>query len=359
MLEVMTRLLAEEADLVVTLTAPLDRKRPNNDKDRIKLRNLRTKARARVLQISREIDSEPLLRHLDDALGRVDLGAGALGYIVVATAHGSETHLLRFPVAETVTLGTTPATRSLIQGLRRSPRYRLLVVSDKAMRLFEGLRDDLDEVTDHGFPFAADIKPRDRRAIAGRFAREPGGDDKEQWRNFYRTVDEALTAAIGDDPLPIILAGVGASTSMFEEVSVNTASILGHISGAHEHTTPHELGTKAWPLLREHLKTRRREVIADLSEAIHSQNAVTGVAEAWQLARSGRGQTLVVEEDYRAEAAREVDHRLVSSTESGGAEVMDDPVDQLIEHVVRHGGSVEFVAPGSLADLDRIGLILR
>lgn len=359
MLDIVNRFLAEEDDVVVTLTAPLDRKRPNNDKDRIKLRNLHTEAKARVLQANGHDASQTLLCHLDDAVERVDLGAGGLGYIVVATAHDAETHLLPFPVAEGITIGTSPATRSLIQGLRRSPRYRLLVVSDKAMRLFEGLRDDLHEVTDHGFPFTADVQPRDLRAIAGRFARQPGGDDKEQWRNFYRSVDRALTEAIGDDPLPIILTGVGVSTSMFEDVSVNTQSVLGHISGAHEHTTPHELGTKAWPLLRAHLKARRREVIAELSEAIHSQKAVTGIVEAWQLARAGRGQTLVVEEDYRAEAANEVDHRLVTSSESGQTAIMDDPVDQLIEHVVRNGGNVEFVAPDALAHLDRIGLILR
>lgn len=359
MLDVINRLLTVEADLVVTVTCPYDRRRPGNDEDRIRLRNLVSEARARVLDRWGPKASRRLLEHLDESAASAERLTGAHGAVLVATSDGGEAHRLPFPVREAVALASTPATRFLLQGLRRSPRYRVLVLSDRAARLFEGIRDELLEVRNAGFPVWADIVRRDRRAVAGPFARKRGRDDQERWRNFYRRIDRALSEINRDDPLPLVLMGVKRSTALFQAVSRNNEAVIARIDGAFEQARLHEIRTAVWPTLREFLRWRRRQAVKDLTAAIPAGKAVTGIDEAWQLGRQGRGHLLVVEEAFRADPACEVDGRLVPAGTCGDAPIMEDPVDELIEHVVRAGGSVEFVASGALAYVGRIGLILR
>lgn len=360
MLDVVQRLLRVESDVVATVTMPLDRDHSNAEEARIRLGNLLRDAADQVRAIADGARAGRLVARMEAAAEGLDLAGGAHGIVVVATADEAEAHELPFPVRESVVVAPTPATRTLVQGLRRSPRYRILVVSERSARLLQAVRDQVREVTDHGFPMEADTTPRDRRAVAGPFALSPAGDDREQVRRFLRDVDAALAEVARHDPLPLVLAGVRRSTALFEEVGREAKHVLGRLDGNHDRTGPAELGAAAWQIVRETLKARRREVIEQLGNAAATGGAVTGLDESWQLANEGRGRLLVVEEDYRGEPSRAVDGRLVPAGEGErGPDVLVDPVDELVEQVLRTGGSVEFVGSGALAELGHVGLLLR
>lgn len=359
MFDTIRPLLDVRGDPAVTIVMPLDRRRPGNDKDRIRLRNLHTEARNRVLAAYDHRLATPVLERLDEAVSSVDLHRPGHGVVVFATSGLAESRMTPFPVQEAVAVDGTLLTRSLVQGLRRSPRYRVLVLSDKPTRLFEAVRDDLVEVTDHGFPMAAKIVPVDRRAVAGRFALAGAGDDRDGSRAFYRQVDGALREAARDDPLPVVLVGVARSVARFDHLSRHRNPVIGRIYGSYDFASPHDLGRIVWPAARAYLRHRRRQAISELAEAVGQGRAVTGIDEVWTLARHGRGHLLVVEEDYRAEPSLERDDRLTPAPHPDGAGVIEDPVDEVVETVVRDGGEVEFVASGALDALGRIGLVLR
>lgn len=358
MLDEIRRLQTVVADPAVTIVAPLDHQRPGNDEDRLRLRHLHEQARERILAAHDKRAAKDLLERLEEAVSGVDLRHPGKGVAVFATAGMARSLMVPFPVHEVVAVDRNFLTRSLVQGMRRSPRYRVLVLSEGNARLFEAVRDDLIESEGEGFPIHDELVSTDRRATDGRFART-AGEDHEVYRAFFRRVDQALHGITRDDPTPIVILGVERAVSYFEEVSGHTRWIVAHVHGNYRRTGIHDLGSTAWQPMREDLRRRRREAVARLSEAVGQGRAVTGLDEAWVLAQEGRGHELVVEEDFVGVPSVVVDGRLTAAPEGGAADVLDDPVDEVVEAVVRHGGTVEFVKGGMLADLGRIGVILR
>lgn len=353
-------LLEVRGDPAVSIVMPLDTRRPGNDRDRIRLRNLHAEARHQVLEWYTGREAKAVLDRLDAAVAAVDLLRPGLGVAVFATRDLAAAHMTPFPVHEAVAVDSTLLTRSLIQGLRRSPRYRVLVVSEKRTRLFEGVREQLVEVDDGGFPLRSGLTRVDRRAVAGRFALEGSGDDREALRTFYRSVDVAVRDVCRQDPLPLVLAGVERSVARFEEVAgTHGQEVIGRVHGNHVFLSPHELGAITWPVVRHYLRRRRRAAVTALVKAVGEGRAVTGIDEVWSLAGQGRGSLLVVEEDYRHEPSVLKDSRLVLAPVPVGPDVITDPVDEVVETVVRLGGSVEFVPSQRLGELGRIGLLLR
>ncbi len=353
-------LLDVRGDPAVSIVMPLDPPRPGTTRHRIRLRNLHAAARNQVLEWYTGREAKAVLDRLDEAMAAVDLSRPGLGVVVFATRDIAEAHMAPFPVHEAVAVDSTLLTRSLIQGLRRSPRYRVLVVSEKRIRLFDAVRDHLAEIDEGGFPMQADFAPLDRRAVAGRFALEGAGDDRETLRTFYRRVDTALREICRGDPLPLVLAGVERSVARFEEVArAHGQEVIGRVRGNYGFLSSRDLGAITWPVARHHLRQRRREVVARLVKAVGEGRAVTGIDEVWRLAGDGRGNLLVVEEDYRHEPSMLKDGRLVPAPVSLGPDVITDPVDEVVESVVRSGGIVEFVPSQQLGELGRIGLLLR
>lgn len=358
MREFVEKLLALEANPVVTITAALDPTRPGNDADRIRFRNLVAAAQHRIGSVPEQPERQRVLERLNDLVAEVDLGTGARGVVVVAAPDFGEARTLPFPVPDDVSIGQTPATRYLVQGLRRTPRYRILMVSDRPVRLLDAVRDTAVEIVDYGFPMSATIVRRDRRATSGRFALPPGGDDSELWRRFYRQVDAALTEASRDDELPLVLTGVAESVRLFRDVSRNGAAVIGTVAGAYDRLGANAVAKLAWPTMQRELERRRAAAVDELRRAVATEVAVTGMDEVWQLGQLQRGYKLVVEEGYRAEPSVDTGGHLVPPAGTG-PDIIDDPVDEIIEHVVRGGGSVEFVVDGALAEFGRIGLLLR
>jgi Bacterial archaeo-eukaryotic release factor family 3 len=265
----------------------------------------------------------PVIRRLEEAVETLDLNQPLDAVALLATRDSTQFFKLPFTVFEQVVVDETFATRDLVRGLARAHRYRVLVLAEKPARLFEATGDDLVEVRAGGFPLMVE-GGRGEPLQSGGYAVHTSPSDEQQ-RAFFRRVDRALGAAGADDPLPVVVVGVERDLAYFEEVTDHRQLLAARVEGGHERTPPAELAAVIEPAVRSYFDERRSAALARLVEAIGTHRSALGIDEVWRAAHEGRGDTLLVEEDYFAGPSKVVDGRLrLAPTDA--PDVLDDPV---------------------------------
>jgi hypothetical protein len=341
---------------VVSILAPVQRHRPGNPEDPIRLRDLADRARRRLHTELGDRESAEIVRRIDDAVASVDLRHPSDG-IAVFVAPG-ETHVfaLGFPVPERVEIDETFATRDLVRGLARTPRYRLLALGEKPTRLFDGAGTVLTEHQGHGFPCFVE-GARGEPLASGGFTVHSSRSEA-QHRAFFHHVDQALDKVTVQDPLPLLVAGTERDLAYFDDVTSHGASVIGRLTGNHEDTSPDELARLAAPLLEDALASWRAGVVDELGEAIGPGRGMVGIKPVWDATLAGRARVLLVEEDF-VYPARVVDGRLEPAGDPDTPGVIDDAVDELIELVLDRGGDVVIIEPGALGVHGPVAALLR
>lgn len=340
----------------VSILAPMHRHHPGSPEDPILLRDLANEAARRVREELGTHGSEEIVRRLHEAVDSVDWRNPSEG-LAVFIAPG-ESHVLELPftVAPNVTIDHTFATRDLVRGVARNPRYRVLALGEKPTRLFEGQGSTLVECNTGGFPCFVEGALGEPLASGG-FAVHTSRAEA-QHRAFFRQVDRALGLATEREPLPLVIAGTERDLAYFDEVTAHGARLVGRIEGNYEDAAPSDLARRAEPLLDTYATSERAATIAALGEAVGRGRALVGIKAAWDAAHEGRARILLVEDDF-VYPAREVDGALEPAGDAVAPGVIDDAVDELIEMVLDRSGDIVIVEPGELGTHGPVALLLR
>jgi len=343
----------------LTITMPTHRTFPENRQDPIRLKNLVEQAAVRLRQEFSKSEVEPLLLKLETLVGQLDYRYTLAGLALFVNREVAHAVQLPFSLKECVSVGETFLTRDLIFAMNRTPRYWVLVLSEKPTRLYEGTRDVLMEIQEGGFPVTHEGAGGEQ-PLPGGFGIKKSAYRDERHRQFFRQVDRALAPFLKDDPLPLMVVGVERYLAFFAEVTNHKDSILTTLTGSHDKTYLHELSKLVWPLVKDALAEQRQQVLSDFDQAVGEKKVASTIGEVWQMASEGRGHLLLVEESFRYPAnTDQAGRHLFPAGESAGGEKMDDAVDIIIDMVLSKQGKVVFMENGQLAKYQRIALILR
>jgi hypothetical protein len=343
----------------LTITLPTHRTAPDNRQDPIRVKNLVNQAANQLLAEFSKREIEPVLTRLEHLAEKINYRHTLDGLAIFVNYDFAQAHYLPFSLNERVVVDQTFMTRDLVFAMNRTPRYWVLALSEQPTRLYEGTRETLVEIQSEGFPMTHE-GPGGEQALPGGFGVQRSAHRDERHRQFFRAVDNALKPFLADDPLPLALVGVDRFLAFFTEVTSHQEAILTTIQGSHDKTSAYELGQLVWPPVKAALAERRQQYLVELENAVGAQKVASTAGEVWRFASEGRGQLLLVEEDFHFPGRLdESGLHLLPADDPTAPDVIADAVDEIIETVLSKGGRVIFTENSQLAKFQRIALILR
>ena len=343
----------------LTITLPTHRTAPDNRQDRIRLRNLVKQATEQLLGEFSKREIGPLLSRLESLVANVNYRHALDGLVLFVNRDFDAKYYLPFSLPERVVVADNFLTRDLVFAMNRTPRYWVLVLSEKPTRLFEATRDTLNQVQEGGFPLVHE-GPGGELPLPGGFGVRKSAYRDEHHRQFFRMVDNALKPFLAEDPLPLVVLGVNRFLAFFNEVTAHKDYILATLNGSHDKTSPSNLAKLVWPLAEAGLAEKRKQYLAELDKAVGEQKVASTVGEVWRLANEGRGKLLLVEEDFHTPGRLdETGINILPADDPSQPDVIPDVVDDIIETVLSKQGQVVFTQNGQLMAYQRIALILR
>lgn len=342
----------------VTITLPTHRTVPENRQDPLRLKNLVKETTDRLLNEFDKREMEALLKRLENLTNTFDFQKSLDGLALFVNQDFGRAFRLPFTIKERVVVDETFFTRDLVHAINHSTRYWVLALSEKPTRLYEGFNHELTEIEEGGFPMIHE-GPGGEAPLPGGFGVRKSAHRDERHRQFFRKVDESLKPFLANDPLPLFVVGVDRYHAFFNEVSAHTNAVAGRGTGSHDKTSPHELGELVQPLVDQHRDGKRLEALEQLERAVSERKYVSTIGEVWRLANEGRGDLLLIEEDFHYPGRLDENGVLVRADDPSAPGVMGDAVDEIIETVLNKQGRVVFVENGRLEEHRRIAMILR
>lgn len=340
----------------VSVIAPTHRTAPLNKQDRVKVDNLARKAIDRLHGEFSKREAAPVVKQLRQLIKQVDWAQTLEGLALFASHDHIAQVSLPFKVKPKAIVDETFATKDVVYAFNRARPYRVLTLSHRA-RLYDAWTTVLEQHLEKPFPLeyrAGSSKKLSRRQLMQRSdARE------EDQRQFFKQVDDALTAIQKQDARPLVIVGVERNLAFFQEVTQNAKAICGMLAGNHDETPVKQLGKLVLPVFEVQGTRLRTAALVALDAAVGKQRHTSGIDQVWRAAVNGKVSKLFVEKDfsYPAELAED-GMRLLPFTGQGPAN-LDDAVDEVIERVMETGGEVFFYGQGDLSVHERIAAVVR
>ena len=323
-----------------------------------------------VLVAKNLVQYEPkLLKAIDALLETIDYTHNKEGLGLFVSLNIKKLIKFPFPVTKKVVVSKYFHLHDLINIENYKVHYYLLDLSKKEIRLFHGVMDLLEEITENNFPKKIIEeyeynKPSQSTSYAG-YAHEKGFEkDKSilqqiRLKNIFNEADKSLLKFLGTKNHPLILCGSTKVVDLYKSVTDFSDNIVAIISDNFQYTDIHELEIFAWEQIQSFIDRQKLKLVNEFKEKIGEGLGVYGIEDVWQATREGKGFKLLVEKDYGKPAFVTRDNKLLLKGPQEKYTRHSDVVNDIITTVLEKNGNVTILEKDNLKDYKRIALINR
>jgi hypothetical protein len=353
----------------VSIYEPSHARPDGSGEDRMRWRNLLDDARAKLEAASHPKTASRLL----DPLTTLDAGAfrhGDEGGLAAFAADGFvRVFRVHTALPERVVVADSFHVRPLLAWLQAAKRHYVLALSRKHVRVFEGVDGTLVEKDVPGLPrkiedAAHSAAANDGANVHGATGRRSYGDNgprspQAELAPFFRAIDHAICAFLRDEHVPLLLAGVSRSISVYRTVSRYPALAHDHIEGNFDRAGADEIRERAEPIVAAITDAPQKEAAAEFQNLVGSFRSSDDLRLVAKTAVAGRVRRLLLAHGKLVRG--QFDRTTGEITKKGARDssLGDDLGDDLAEAVLLRGGEVLTLAPENMPSDQPVAAIFR
>ncbi len=341
-------------DGCVTIILKTHRTKPDSNQDAINLKNLIDDAEKRLYADFEKRFVWPIIENINKLVEDIDHSQNLEGLVLVANQTMADFTRIPIEVTSRVVVDKTFATRDLIRSMHTESSYYVLALSRTQARLIEAYNDKVVKEFKGEFPIEDHLYTTNK----AKSSTNKGHDNLIE--EFFNRVDKIVIETTKNNPKPIVLATEDRNFDYYLKVADQKDRIVGSINRDQKDESAHDLVKNAWEEVLELVKQKNTNRITELNEAVGRNHFVSDFNEIWSAIQEGKGKTLFVKRGFYQPAL--IDGNVITLVDDDRRmekNVVDDIVDEMIEHNLAFGGDIVFVEGEELEGFQQLALTTR
>jgi len=354
--EKLEKLAAEKNVPCVTISMNTHRNFPENQKDIVVLKALLVEAKERVIKQFGKQQLTDLIEKIDQIEQEIDVNYNLDSLHLFISNSTKEILQSTWPILQNeVHVSGNFALKPFIKVFNRTEEYLILKLTQSEVRLLLAMNDEImGEIKNDDFPFTKESPElSDSEEISNSKQAE------RSVREFFNKIDKAVVSVNNKTDMKCVVISTNDNYNRLMKVADKPSVYLGWTNLNYNNTANHSIAHDTWEIVNVQQKKGRAEAIKELQDAVGKGNVITDLSEIYRAAKEGRGDLLIVNDNFHQAVRVTGEFSLDLVTDVTLPGVIDDITSDIAWNIISKKGRAIFTTQEELKSLGEIALKVR